>query len=199
MPIMKIKLRSRILTLVLALPLLHGCLAVVAGGAAAGGVHDHRGFRTVVEDRDIQLTALNLINREKDLVRDDNRVKVVVYNGTMLLCGQVRSMQLRQRAQSIADTVQGVSRLVNEIEVTDEPQGFWRRRQDNVLSTRVKSALIDITSMPGFDPTRINVTSAHHVVYLMGLVSREEADAVTEVARDVGGVDKVVKVFEYTD
>jgi osmotically-inducible protein OsmY len=190
---------SRILMLALALPLLHGCLAVVAGGAAAGSVHDRRGFRTVVEDRDIQLTALNLINREKDLVRDDNRVKIVVYNGTMLLCGQVRSMELKQRAQSIADTVQGVSRLVNEVEVTDEPQGFWRRRQDNALSTRVKSALIDITSMPGFDPTRINVTSAHHVVYLMGLVSREEAEAVTDIARNVGGVDKVVKVFEYTD
>jgi osmotically-inducible protein OsmY len=185
--------------LALVLPLLHGCVAVVAGGAAAGSAHDRRGFRTVVEDRDIQLTALNLINREKDLVRDDNRVKIVVYNGTMLLCGQVRSAQLKQRAQAIADTVQGVSRLVNEIEVTDEPQGFWRRRQDNVLTTRVKSALIDITSMPGFDPSRVNVTSAHHVVYLMGLVSHEEADAVTDIARNVGDVDKVVKVFEYTD
>src|SRR5664279_4539826 len=164
---------TRIVLLALALPLLHGCLAVVAGGAAAGSAHDRRGFRTVVEDRDIQLTALNLINREKDLVRDDNRVKIVVYNGTMLLCGQVRSVELKQHAQAIADTVQGVSRLVNEIEVTDEPQGFWRRRQDNVLSTRIKSALIDITSMPGFDPSRINVTSAHHVVYLMGLVSHE--------------------------
>jgi osmotically-inducible protein OsmY len=199
MQIMKITTCSRILMLALAVPLLHGCLAVVAGGAAAGGVHDRRGFRTVVEDRDIQLTALNLINREKDLVRDDNRVKIVVYNGTMLLCGQVRSAELKQRAQSIADTVQGVTRLVNEIEVTDEPQGFWRRRQDNALSTRVKSALIDITSMPGFDPTRINVTSAHHVVYLMGLVSREEAEAVTDIARNVSGVDRVVKVFEYTD
>jgi osmotically-inducible protein OsmY len=196
---MKISLCTRILMLALALPLLHGCLAVIAGGAAADSAHDRRGFRTVVEDRDIQLTALNLINREKDLVRDDNRVKIVVYNGTMLLCGQVRSAQLKQRAQSIAETVQGVSRLVNEVEVSDEPQGFWRRRQDNVLSARVKSALLDITSMPGFDPTRINVTSSHHVVYLMGLVSHEEADAVTDIARNVGGVDKVVKVFEYTD
>jgi osmotically-inducible protein OsmY len=193
------KLSTRILMLALVLPLLHGCLAVVAGGAAASSAHDRRGFRTVMEDRDIQLTALNLINREKDLVRDDNRVKIVVYNGTMLLCGQVRSTQLKQRAQAIADTVQGVSRLVNEIEVTDEPQGFWRRRQDNVLTTRVKSALIDITSMPGFDPSRVNVTSAHHVVYLMGLVSHEEADAVTDIARNVADVDKVVKVFEYTD
>lgn len=194
------KLRTKILMLLLALPLLHGCFAVIAGGAAgAGAAHDRRSFHTVVDDRNIQLTALDLINREKALVRDDNRVKIVVYNGVMLLCGQVRSTELKQRAQAIAQNVQGVTRLVNELEITDEPQGFWRRRRDNVLSARVKTALLDITSMPGFDPTRVNVTAAHHVVYLMGLVSHEEADAVTDVARDVNGVEKVVKVFEYTD
>ena len=183
----------------LALPLLHGCLAVIAGGAAADSAHDRRGFRTVVEDRNIQLTALDLVNHEKDLVRHNNRVKIVVYHGMMLLCGQVRSAELKSRAQSVAENVRGVTRLVNELEVTDAPQGFWRRRQDNVLSARIKAALLDITSMPGFDPTRINVTSAHHVVYLMGLVSHEEADAVADIARDVGSVEKVVKVFEYTD
>jgi osmotically-inducible protein OsmY len=192
---------TRSLFALLAVPLLHGCIAVVAGGAAAGAdaAHDRRSFHTVVDDRNIQLTTLNLINGDKDLVRDDNRVKVVVYNGVMLLCGQLRSAELKQRAQSIAERVNGVTRLVNEIEVSDEPQGFWRRRQDNVLSARVKAGLLDITSMPGFDPTRIKITSAHQVVYLMGIVSHEEDDAVTSVARDTPGVEKVVKVFEYTD
>lgn len=197
---MKTMSHTRLL-IMLALPLLHGCVAVIAGGAAVGAdaAHDRRSFYTVIDDRNIQLTALDLVNREKALVRNDNRVKVVVYHGVMLLCGQVRSAELKQRAQAIAENVRGVTRLVNELEVTDAPQGFWRRRQDNVLSARVKTALLDITSMPGFDPTRVNITAAHHVVYLMGLVSREEADAVTDIARDVSGVEKVVKVFEYTD
>jgi osmotically-inducible protein OsmY len=198
---MKMKSHTKILALMLALPLLHGCFAVVAGGAAAGAdaAHDRRNFRTIVDDRNIQLTTTDLINRDTDLVRQDNRVKVVVYDSVMLLCGQVRSAELKQRAQTIAETVLGVKRLVNDVEITDEPQGFWRRRQDNVLTARVKTGLLDITSMPGFDPTRINVTAAHHVVYLMGVVSHEEADAVTDVARDASGVEKVVKVFEYTD
>ena len=195
------KLRTKMLLLMLALPLLHGCFAVIAGGAAAGAgaAHDRRSVSTVVDDRNIQLTALDLVNRDKNLVRDDNRVKIVVYNGVMLLCGQVRSTELKQRAQAIAENVRGVTRLVNELEIIDEPQGFWRRRQDNVLSARVKSALFDITSLPGFDPSRVNITAAHHVIYLMGLVNHEEADAVTAIARDVSGVEKVVKVFEYTD
>jgi osmotically-inducible protein OsmY len=192
---------TRILLLVLALPLLQGCFVLVAGGVVAGThvAHDRRSFGRVVEDRNLQLSTLDRINHDKTLVSNNNHVKVVVYNGVMLLCGQVRSDELKQRAQAVAESFEGVTRLVNEIEVTDEPQGFWRRRQDNTQSARVKTALFDITSMPGFDPTRINVTSAHGVVYLMGIVSHEEDAAVSEIARNVSGIEKVVKVFEYTD
>jgi len=192
-------MHKKILFLLLALPLLHGCFAVVVGGVATGVVHDRRSFGRVLEDRNLQLSVIDKINRDKAMVRDNNHVKVVVYDGIMLLCGQLRSAELKQRAQAIAESFDGVARLVNDIEVTDEPQGFWRRRQDNTQSARVKTALLDITSMPGFDPTRVNVTAAHGVVYLLGLVTHEEDAAVTEIARNVSGVDKVVKVFEYID
>jgi len=187
------------LFLLAALPSLSGCLAVVVGGAAAGTAHDRRPAGVVISDRNIQLTAYDAINHHKELVRKDNSVKIVVHNGVMLLIGQVRSEDLRQLALTTVSTIEGVKRVVNEVEVTNEPEGFWRRREDNTLTIRVKTALLDITSMPGFDPSRVNVTTSHHVVYLMGLVSHEEADAVAEIARDVGGVEKVVKVLEYTD
>ncbi|MBU6198077.1 MAG: BON domain-containing protein [Xanthomonadaceae bacterium] len=182
-------------------PLLHGCIAVVAGGAIAGAhaVHDRRALGTVLSDRNIQLSAIDAINKHRELTQDDNNVKVVVYNGVMLLCGQVRSEELKQLAQSSAAGFDGVVRLVNQIEVTDEPEGFWRRRADNATTARIKTGLLDITSLPGFDPTRINVTTSHHVVYLMGLVKHDEAEAATEVARNTDGVVKVVKLFEYTD
>ncbi|HST28176.1 MAG TPA: BON domain-containing protein [Rudaea sp.] len=183
------------------LPLLHSCVAVVAGGVLVGAhaVHDRRAVGTVLSDRNIQLSAIDAINKHRELTRDDNNVKVVVYNGVMLLCGQVRSEQLKQLAQTSAEGFQGVVRFVNEIEVTDDPQGFWRRRGDETITAHVKTGLLDITSLPGFDPTRINVTTSHRVVYLMGLVKHAEADAATDVARNANGVDKVVKLFDYVD
>jgi osmotically-inducible protein OsmY len=189
------------LWLLLALPLLHGCAALVVGGALAGAdlVHDRRGAGTVVADRRLQLTLLDAIDREPELVRGNYRIKIVVYDGTVLLCGQAATAELATRAQRITESVDGVRRVVNEIEITDEPEGFWRRRQDNVLTARIKTALLDITSLPGFDPTRVNVSVAHRTAYLMGRVSHDEAEAVSAVAREVGGVDKVVQVFEYTD
>lgn len=191
----------KFLLLFASLPLLHGCVAVIAGGAIAGAhaVHDRRAVGTVLSDRNIQLSAIDAINKRKELTRDDNNVKIVVYNGVMLLCGQVRSEQLKQLAQSSAEGFEGVIRLVNQIQVTDEPEGFWRRRADEATTARVKTGLLDITSLPGFDPTRINVTTSHRVVYLMGLVDRAEADAATDVARNTAGVDRVVKVFDYIE
>jgi osmotically-inducible protein OsmY len=189
----------RFVLILLALPLLHGCVAVLAGAVGAGVVHDRRGGDVVVNDRRAQLGITDSINRDKAIVHNNYRVKVVVYNGTVLLCGQVESVQMKERAAAKAREIEGAQRVVNELEVTTDPYGFWHRRQDNALSARVKAALLDITSMPGFDATRVNVTSADHIVYLMGIVSHEEGDAASEIARNVGGVDKVVKLFDYRE
>ncbi|HEX7113347.1 MAG TPA: BON domain-containing protein [Mizugakiibacter sp.] len=188
-----------LLLLVLLLAQFAGCAAVVVGGAAAGAgaVHDRRDFSTVMSDRNLQLSAMSAINRDKELALQ-NDVSVVVFNGVMLLVGEARTPELKARAVQLASGFEGTRKLVDEIEVM-EPIGFWARRGDNALTARVKAALLDITSLPGFDPTRVNVTTAHSAVYLMGLVSHAEADAIVELVRNVAGVDKVVKVFEYTD
>lgn len=187
------------LLLVLLLAQFAGCAAVVVGGAAAGAgaVHDRRDFSTVMSDRNLQLSAMSAINKDKELALQ-NDVSVVVFNGVMLLVGEARTPELKARAVQLASGFEGTRKLVDEIEVM-EPIGFWARRGDNALTARVKTALLDITSLPGFDPTRVNVTTAHSTVYLMGLVSHAEADAIVELVRNVAGVDKVVKVFEYTD
>jgi osmotically-inducible protein OsmY len=195
-------LYKSILLLALATPLLQGCLLAVAGAGVAAGVgvaHDRRDASTVLADRRLALSASDAINRDKAFVSDDNFVHTVVYNGSLLLCGQLRSAELKQRAQAQVEHLDGVKRVVNEIEVIDEPIGFWRRRADNTMTARVKTALLDITSLKDFDPSRVNVTTVDSVVYLMGMVSRDEADAVVEITRNVAGVAKVVKVFEYSD
>ncbi|MGA8277056.1 MAG: BON domain-containing protein [Rhodanobacteraceae bacterium] len=190
--------RCHALLLIIGLPLLTGCLAAVVGGAAIGAdaVHDRRGIGTVLADKNIQLSAYEAINHDKQLVQH-NRVSIVVYDGTLLLIGEVRSDDLKIRAGRLVSGFNGVKRMVNDLEVR-EPEGFWARRHDSFLTARVKTALLDIRT-DGFDPTRVNVTTAHDVVYLLGLVSHAEGDAVTAIARNVRGVERVVKIFEYTD
>ena len=187
--------------LLAALPALSGCVAAAVVGVVvvADVAHDRRSTDTIVADHNLQLTILDAIDRDPGLTRDDYRIKAVVYDSYVLLCGQAASAELKQRAENVAAGFDSVKRVINEIEVTDTPQGFWSRRGDDTMTAHVKTALLDVTSVPGFDPTRVNVTTANSVVYLMGLVSHEEADAAASVARTTRGVAKVVKVFEYAD
>lgn len=187
------------LIVTLLVPLLGGCLAAIATGAVATGssVHDRRGVGTVVDDKRIQLGAYDTVNRDKELVLK-NRVMIAVYNGTMLLMGEVRTPDLKARAEHTVSGFEGVKRIVNEIDVM-EPEGFWARRNDNRITARVKLALLDAVSTPGFDPTRVKVSTAHRVVYLQGVMTAEEDEIATGIARNVDGVERVVKVFEYAD
>src|SRR5580765_4562655 len=88
--------------ILIATPFLHGCILAVGGAVAVGAhvAHDRRDTSTVIADRRIAFTAEDAINRDRDFVANDNYVKTVVYNGTLLLCGEVRSAELKQRAQS---------------------------------------------------------------------------------------------------
>jgi osmotically-inducible protein OsmY len=178
---------------------LGGCFLAVAGGAAAGAsaAHDRRGVGTYVDDKRIYLGAYDTLNKDKELALRSN-VIIVVYNGVMLLAGEVRTPELKARAERLVGGFDGTRRIVNELEVR-EPEGFWSHRRDNTISMHVKTALLDLTSLEGFDPTRVNITTAHRVVYLMGKVTREEDEAVVGIAREVAGVERVVKLFEYAD
>lgn len=189
---------KRLFALLLVVPLLGGCVAaVVAGGAATGAaVHDRRSVGTVVDDQALQIAIIDRIYQERDRF-DGTRVKAVVHNGVALLIGEVFDEALKARAGERANELQGVKRVVNEL-LIGEPPGVWRRSGDATLTSRVKAALIGI-DLPGFDASRINVTTVRGEVYLMGLVSRAEADAAVATVRVMRGVHRVIKVFEYTD
>ena len=183
-----------------ALPLvLAGCAAAVVGGAAAGAgaAHDRRTVGSFIDDTAIELAAYDNLNRDKELALENN-VELVSYNGTVLLIGEVADEALRARAEAKVREIRGVRRVVNEIELRGKT-GIVSSTRDKWITARTKLALLDIVDQPGFDPSRVNVTTQAGAVYLMGLVSREEAARVVEIARGIPGVVRVVKVFEYVD
>ena len=177
---------TRIAAILLAAATLAGCI-----------FHDRRSFGSVIDDQNLELSIIDSINRDKELALK-NHVEVVVYNGVVLLIGRTSTAELSARAEQVAMGYQGVRRVVNEIEVGPRID-VGDTTSDKVLSTRVKTGLADIVHIKGFDPTRVNVTTEAGVVYLMGLVSQEEAERVVEIARATPGVQRVVRVFEYTD
>jgi osmotically-inducible protein OsmY len=176
---------------------LSGCGAVIVGGTAtaASVVHDRRTAGTVVEDQAIELKAYEALDREPQRMADAH-VSVTSYNNVVLLSGEVPDLQTRQWIEEQVRQVEKVRKVHNEL-VVAPPSSLANRSNDAWITTKVKTSLIQISGLPDFDPTRVKVVTERGSVYLMGLVSQAEGEASASVARQVSGVQRVIKLFEY--
>lgn len=179
--------------------LLGGCAAAVVGGgivAAASYAHDRRTSGAIVEDQSIKAKINHVLSEDKELA-DNAHINVSSYNAIVLLSGETPSEEMRARAGELARSMDKVRRVNNEITI-GAPTSASTRTHDAWITTKVKSEATAI-AIEGFDPSRIKVVTENGSVFLMGLVSHQEADAITERARTVSGVKRIVKLFEYTD
>ncbi len=177
-----------------ALPLLSGCAAVVLGGAVGGGVllaEDRRTVGTVTEDQGIEVKASSRIGEKVQ----GAHININSFNRQVLLTGEVPTAAARDDAERVTRSIENVRGVFNELQVGPNT-ALSVRTNDAYLTSKVKARFVDGQN---FSPVHVKVTSENGVVHLMGLVKRAEADAATEVARTTGGVQKVVRLFEYLD
>lgn len=185
---------------ILLLPLLiqlAGCAGVVLGGTAAGVsvIHDRRTPGTVIDDELVELLVYDALYQDKRLL-EQSHVNVTGYNNQVLLTGEVATPAQRQQVEMIAKGMDKVKNVYNEL-VIAPPSTVANRNADTWISTKVKSALFGINTLPGFDPTRVKVVTERGTVYLLGLVTAQEAETVTATVRQVNGVQQIVRLFEY--
>ena len=184
--------RKSLVIVALAAMLLGGCVPLVVGSAAVGTamvVSDRRTSGSQLEDEGIEMRAANRIG---ELLGDSGHVSATSYNRTLLLTGEVPNAQLRQQIGDAAARIDNVRTVVNET-VVDFPASITQRSADTLTTGRVKAALVDTRNIQS---RAIKVLTDRGVVYLMGIVTQREADIAAEVARNVGGVQKVVRVLE---
>lgn len=153
---------------------------------------DERSSGSYLDDEIIETKALvNLDKTHPDLAQ--SHIIVTSYNGVVLLAGQVPSEQLRQRAATTVANIGKVKRVHNELTVAGNTS-MVARSNDAWITTKVKTKLLASSETEG---NRIKVVTENGVVYLMGIVTRDEGDRAAESARRTAGVQKVVRIFEY--
>jgi osmotically-inducible protein OsmY len=177
---------------------ISGCAAVVLGGAAVGAaaIHDRRDYTDLLDDQEIELRAAAALSADKTL-GGRSRIAVTSYNHKVLLTGQVETAAAAAHAANQVSRLPKVEQVVDEVTI-GAPISLMRQSEDVLVTSRSKFALTKIR-LPEFDPTRVKVVTEGGVVYLMGLVSYDEADAAAEQVRYVPGVKRVVKLFEYRE
>ncbi|ART56244.1 transporter [Acidovorax carolinensis] len=191
---MKLTMNRTACTLLAAAALAAGlsaCAPLVVGGAVMGGMmaSDRRTTGTQVEDEGIELRAANRI---REVLGDRAHVNVTSFNRQALLTGEVSTAQDRATVEQIVAGVSSVRAVVNDLAVM--PNSSLGQRSNDVLITgKVRASFVDAKDVFA---SAYKVVTERNVVYLMGLVTPREATRATEIARGVGGVSKVVRVFE---
>ncbi len=186
-------------TLLISALLLNGCVPlVVVGGAAATAsvVHDRRTTGAIVEDEAIELRVIDALSKDRELSKQSH-INVTSYEKIVLLSGETPGEAFRTRAGEIARAQKEVRRVHNEL-VVAAPSSMMTRSSDSLITSKVKTALFKVKA-EGFDPSRVKVVTENGTVFLMGLLYRQEASAVTEQARQISGVQRIVTLYQYLD
>lgn len=185
-------MKTRTILFLLVSSLLTGCVAAVVAGAAAGiVVYDRRSVATIESDARIFHKVHTAIVKDSRFY--GSRIDVSCFNGVVLLVGQTPTASLRVVAEKIAQRTPNVRRVYDEVTV-DYPLSLSKRTKDTMLTGKVRSAML---AREGLESGSIRVVTENKVVYLMGIATHEQADLAVDVARQIRGVKKVVKVFQY--
>lgn len=168
---------------------LNGCIPVVVTAVGGTAMVQHKKISAHLSDSNIEYTIDNKIFENKDLYAN-NRIIVTVYHGSVLLVGQVINEDYHQQAINIAKNIEGVDRVYDQL-TSGKPISFTQQTKDAAITTSIKARILANVG------TGTIVITENGVVYLMGTLTKEDADQATDIARSINGVSKVVQIFSY--
>jgi len=185
---------TSLLLLVLLSASLQGCFPVVAAGGVAGALmaEDRRTSGAYVEDEAIENKASNRINVQ---YKDKVHVNVTSFNRNVLVSGEVPDEATKAAIGKMVAGIDNVRNVTNELAISG-PSSLTSRSSDVLITSNVKLRFVNNKK---FSSDHVKVITENGRVFLMGIVTRAEADAATELASTTGGVQHVVRLFEYLD
>jgi osmotically-inducible protein OsmY len=183
---------AALLATLVAATALVGCAPLLVGGAMVGGsmmAIDRRTSGAQIDDQTIEVKGIKRVN---ETIGDRGSVSVTSYNHIVLLTGTVTNEADKAALERAVGAIESVRSVVDEVAV-GTAASFGNRSSDTLLTGKVKASFVDAKDL---QVNAFKVVTERGVVYLMGRVTEREANRAADIARGVGGVVKVVKVFE---
>ena len=173
---------------------LQSCAAVIVAGATGGAIiaNDRRTAGILIEDQNIELKFSSRLS-ENPAVDNNSHLNAVSYNGVVLIVGQTPQQDYKDLIGEFTRKIPSVKRLHNEVRVS-APNSLMNRSSDSYITSKIKTTM---TFEKNFTSSAIKVVTENGEVFLMGLVSKQEAELAIAITKNVDGVQKVIDVFEY--
>ena len=173
---------------------LTGCVSLL-DATSEGPIEEHRGTRTlgiVVEDENIETKISVNLRKASETLKNSN-IDVISFNGTVLLIGEVPDQTSKALAEKVASNTRAVRKVYNELSISGV--STWVSRYNDIwITTKVSSQMMFSENFPS---SRVKVVTEQGTVYLMGLVNETEAAHAVDITKNIYGVEKIVKLFEY--
>ena len=176
--------------------ILSSCSPIVQGAAAVTTVatmsNDRRSAGEIIDDKTIDLNLSSIVR--KDTILEDMHINFMVYNKAVLITGETPSNEARDYLEKqIKRNAPKMKQLINEVAVMPN-SGYLSRAKDGIITVQIETLFLD---QEVFHPTHVRVMTERRTVYLMGSVTKREAEHATNLATRAKNVDKVVKLFNY--
>ena len=170
---------------------LSACAPLMVGGMVGGAMvaSDRRTSGIQLEDEGIELRSANRI---REMLGSRVHINVTSYNRQVLLTGEVPTQKDKDYANQLVSQVDNVRTVVNEL-VVGPTSSLADRSMDTLISGKVKASMVDSKDIFA---NAFKVVTERGTVYLMGRVTQREAQRASDVARQVSGVKKVVRIFD---
>lgn len=182
---------AKALSSLLLLSVLSACAPLMIAGVAGTALvaSDRRTSGAQLEDETIEIRAQVRI---RDNLGERVHVNVTSFNRQVLLTGEVTAEKDRQGVLQLVERIENVKSVVNELSVMPLTN-LSERSNDLLITAKVKASFVDSKDLFA---SAFKVVVERGVVYLMGRVTQREATSATQRTRNVGGVNKVVRLFE---
>ncbi|MBT7389899.1 MAG: BON domain-containing protein [Gammaproteobacteria bacterium] len=176
--------------------ILSSCVPIVQGAAAVTTVatmsNDRRTMGEILDDKTLYMNLGNIVS--KDSMLDDTHINFNVYNKSVLMVGEVPTDDLKSYLEeTVKKRAPKMKQLINEVAVMPN-SSYLNRARDGVISVQIEALFLD---QEVFHPAHVSVLTERATVYLMGSVTKREAEQATNVASKAKNVKQVVKLFNY--
>lgn len=186
----------KVLLVLIFTAMLSGCVAIVAGGAAVSAVtvgEDPRSLGVQLDDT-TRASNIRLALADVPAIDDEANIDVHIFNGVALLHGQAPNANIKAEAERVVKSVSNVTKVHNQVRIAS-PTASSTRAHDIWLASKLRSIMLADGSV---NALKLDVVVEDSEVFLMGIVTQQQAQNAIDVARNIKGVVKVFNVMEIT-
>ena len=166
-----------------------GILAVGGVAAGAGIMADRRTPGVQAIDKGIELEANAALSKK---FGDNAHINVSSFNQKVLLTGEAKDSNVKTEAGDYVKAMKNARSVFNELMIGPN-SSYTARANDAYLESKIKTQMIFTEKLPS---NSMSIIAEGSSIYLMGILTQNEADLAKKIASNTNGVKDVYVYFD---